>query len=358
MTCPLCEATCGLAVTLDGDPGHRGARRRRGRVLPRVHLPEGRLAGRAAPRPRPAAGAAAQAGRRVRRGELGRGVRGDRPAAAAAARRARPGRGRDLRGQPVGAQHVDRAVRAAFFKAVGTRNFYTASTVDQLPKHYSAGHMFGHPLTIPVPDLDRTGHLLLLGANPLVSNGSLMTAPDVRGRLRGIRDRGGKIVVVDPKRSRTAEVADEHHAIRPGTDALLLFALVNVLFAEDLVALGALADARGRGGRGARAGRAVHPGGRRARHRHRRGGDRADGARARRRAAGRGLRPDRHDDPGVRHARELARRRAERADRQPRPAGRRDVPAGRGRAGERRAGQAARRGRSAAGTAGCASCPR
>ncbi|CRK60517.1 Formate dehydrogenase-O, major subunit [Alloactinosynnema sp. L-07] len=128
------------------------------------------------------------------------------------------------------------------YKALSTKNFYSASTVDQMPKHVSAGYLFGDPMSIPVPDVDRTSYLMLLGANPLVSNGSLMTAPDMRGRLKAIRARGGKIVVLDPRRSRTAEVADEHHAIRPGTDALLLFALVNTLFAEDLVALGALAD--------------------------------------------------------------------------------------------------------------------
>ncbi|WP_328613117.1 molybdopterin-dependent oxidoreductase [Amycolatopsis sp. NBC_00355] len=127
------------------------------------------------------------------------------------------------------------------YKALGTKNFYSATSVDQMPKHYSAGTMFGDPIAIPVPDLDRTRHLLILGANPLVSNGSLMTAPDMRGRLRGIRERGGKIVVVDPRRTRTAQFADEHHAIRPGTDALLLFALVNVLFAENRVQLGRLA---------------------------------------------------------------------------------------------------------------------
>jgi anaerobic selenocysteine-containing dehydrogenase len=120
-------------------------------------------------------------------------------------------------------------------KALRSKNLYSATSVDQLPKHVSAGLMFGHPLSIPVPDVDRCIHLLILGANPLVSNGSLMTAPDMRGRLRRIRERGGKIVVVDPKRTRTAEAADEHHFIRPGTDALLLFALVHVLFEEDLV---------------------------------------------------------------------------------------------------------------------------
>ena len=119
-------------------------------------------------------------------------------------------------------------------KALGTKNLFTASTVDQMPKHVSAGFMFGGPLTIPVPDLDRTMHLLILGANPLASNGSLMTSPDARGRIRGIRERGGKVVVVDPRRTRTAEHADEHHEIRPGTDALLLFALVNVIFEEGL----------------------------------------------------------------------------------------------------------------------------
>ncbi|MEU3625558.1 molybdopterin-binding oxidoreductase [Amycolatopsis coloradensis] len=122
-----------------------------------------------------------------------------------------------------------------FFKALGTKNFYTATTVDQMPKHFSSGYLFGDPQTIPVADLDRTEHLLILGANPLVSNGSLMTAADVRGRLRGIQKRGGRIVVLDPRRTRTAQLADEHHAIRPGTDALFLFALVNVLFAEHRV---------------------------------------------------------------------------------------------------------------------------
>ena len=89
-------------------------------------------------------------------------------------------------------------------------------------------------------------HLLMLGANPLASNGSLMTAPDMRGRLKALRARGGKLVVVDPRRSRTAEAADEHHPIRPGTDALLLFALVHVLFAEDLAAARAARGARRR----------------------------------------------------------------------------------------------------------------
>lgn len=126
-------------------------------------------------------------------------------------------------------------------KALGTKNVFSASTVDQMPKHVSSGLMFGSPLTIAVPDLDRTDHLLMLGANPFVSNGSLCTAPDFPGRLRALRERGGKLVVVDPRRTRTAREADEHLFIRPGTDAAFLLALVQVLFAEGRVSLGGLA---------------------------------------------------------------------------------------------------------------------
>jgi anaerobic selenocysteine-containing dehydrogenase len=128
-----------------------------------------------------------------------------------------------------------------WLRALGSQNVYSASTVDQMPKQVSAAMMFGGGLSIPVPDVDRTDHLLILGANPLVSNGSLLTAPDMRGRIRAIRDRGGKVVVVDPRRSRTAEHADEHHFIRPGTDAHLLFGILNTLFAEDLAEPGPLA---------------------------------------------------------------------------------------------------------------------
>jgi anaerobic selenocysteine-containing dehydrogenase len=130
----------------------------------------------------------------------------------------------------------------AWLRALGTRNLYSASTVDQMPKQVSAGLMFGTMLSIPVPDVDRCEHLLLLGANPLVSNGSLLTAPDMRGRLRRIRERGGKVVVIDPRRSRSADEADEHHFIRPGTDALLLAALACMLVEEGLEAPGRLAE--------------------------------------------------------------------------------------------------------------------
>ena len=123
-------------------------------------------------------------------------------------------------------------------QSLGTTNVFSASTVDQMPKHVSAGLMFGTMLTIPVPDVDRTDHLLMLGANPFASNGSLLTAPDLPGRLRALRARGGKLVVVDPRRTKTAEEADEHVALRPGSDALFLFALVHTLFADRLVDVG------------------------------------------------------------------------------------------------------------------------
>jgi len=127
-------------------------------------------------------------------------------------------------------------------RALGSQNRYSASTVDQFPKQMSSALMFGTGTTVPVPDVDRTDYLLMLGANPLASNGSLMTAPDMRGRLRALRKRGGKLVVIDPRRSRTALEADEHHFIRPGTDALFLFALAKVLIDEDLAAPGELAS--------------------------------------------------------------------------------------------------------------------
>ena len=126
--------------------------------------------------------------------------------------------------------------------ALGTSNLYTATSVDQMPKQVSAAYMFGTGLSIPIPDVDRTDHMVILGANPLASNGSLFTAPDLPGRLRALRKRGGKLVVIDPRRTQTADAADEHHFIVPGTDAHLLFAIVQVLFAEDLVDPGRLGE--------------------------------------------------------------------------------------------------------------------
>src|SRR5215218_490781 len=130
----------------------------------------------------------------------------------------------------------------AWLRVLGSQNVYSASTVDQMPKQMSAGLMFGTMLSVPVPDVDNCDHLILLGANPLVSNGSLLTAPDMRGRLRGIRERGGRVVVVDPRHTRTAEEADEHHFIQPGTDALLLAAMACTIVEEGLDSPGQLTE--------------------------------------------------------------------------------------------------------------------
>jgi anaerobic selenocysteine-containing dehydrogenase len=125
-----------------------------------------------------------------------------------------------------------------FNRALGTKQRFSASTVDQFPKMMTSALMFGDELTIPVPDLDRTDYLMILGGNPLASNGSLMTAPNVRGRLKAIKERGGKVVVLDPRRSETARIASEHHFIRPGTDTYLLLAMLHVMLAEGLARFG------------------------------------------------------------------------------------------------------------------------
>lgn len=122
----------------------------------------------------------------------------------------------------------------AMARALGSRNRYTATSVDQLPHHVAAQQMFGHGLLLPVPDLDRTDHLLILGANPAASNGSLLSAGDVVGRMKALRKRGGRIVLLDPRRTETAELCDAHHAVRPGSDALLLLAMLHVVFGEGL----------------------------------------------------------------------------------------------------------------------------
>ncbi|MDE0805800.1 MAG: molybdopterin oxidoreductase family protein, partial [Acidimicrobiales bacterium] len=121
-------------------------------------------------------------------------------------------------------------------------NVFSASTVDQRPKEISSALLFGQALTTPVPDIDRTDHLLILGANPYASNGSFATAPDWPGRIEALIARGGRLVVVDPRRSRTAEEATQYVPIRPGSDPLLLAAMAHTLFAEELVDLGTVAD--------------------------------------------------------------------------------------------------------------------
>ena len=131
---------------------------------------------------------------------------------------------------------------ARLLRTLRSRNRYSATSVDQLPHHLVSWLLYGHQLMIPIPDLDRTQFLLVLGANPVVSNGSLMTAPDVAQRLKALRARGGRLVVVDPRRTETAALADTHLFVRPGSDALLLLALLQVIFAEGLAAPGRLTD--------------------------------------------------------------------------------------------------------------------
>src|SRR3954452_6870618 len=241
-TCPLCEATCGLEVTLrDGavervrgdaeDVFSHGFLCPKGVSLKELHedpdrirTPLRRVGDSFEPIGWDEAFALVDEGLR---GVLDR---GDRNAVGA------------YIGNPNAHNLSALLYGRVLLKALGSRNLYSASTVDQYPKQLASAYLFGSPTTVAVPDLDRCEWLLILGANPVASNGSLMTAPDARGRLRGIQQRGGRVVVVDPRRSGTARLADEHVAIRPGTDALLLFAMVNVLFDERLAELGRLSE--------------------------------------------------------------------------------------------------------------------
>ena len=240
-TCPLCEATCGLAITLedgevtrvqgdDEDVFSHGYICPKGAVLGDLDADRDRL-----------------------RAPLVRGEDGELHEASWAEAFAAV----DALLRPVIDEHGGSAIGVylgnpnvhnlagglyvkPFVKTLRTRNVFSASTVDQMPKHVSSGLLFGDPLAIPVPDVDRTDWLLMLGANPLMSNGSLFTAPDLPGRLRALRERGGRLIVVDPRRTRTADAADEHVAIRPGTDAWLLAGMAHTLFDEGLVDLGDL----------------------------------------------------------------------------------------------------------------------
>jgi anaerobic selenocysteine-containing dehydrogenase len=241
-TCPLCEATCGLEMTVSeggvdrirGDADDifsHGFICPKGASLKELHDDPDRLR---TPLVRDAAGELRPASWDEAFAEI------DRRLGAIWDEHGREALGIYL-GNP-GAHNLSALVYGrVLLKALQTRNVFSASTVDQYPKQMASALLFGSGATVAVPDVDRTDHLLILGANPLASNGSLLTAPDMRGRLRAIRARGGKVVVVDPRRTRTARVADEHHFIRPGTDALLLFALAHTLFDEQLEDVAALA---------------------------------------------------------------------------------------------------------------------
>ncbi|MFI6105567.1 molybdopterin oxidoreductase family protein [Streptomyces sp. NPDC051310] len=240
--CPLCEATCGLTLTLDGTRV-TGARGDRDDVFSQGFIcPKGAAFGEVDADPD-----------RLRTplvrtdGELREATWDE--AFDTIARRLPPlveQYGPNALGVVLGNPNVHTMAGALYppvlLGALRTRNLFTASTLDQMPKHVSSGLLFGDAFAIPVPDLDRTAHLLMIGANPLESNGSLCTAPDFPGRLKELRKRGGTLTVVDPRRTRTARLADRHVAIRPGTDALLLAALATTILAEGLTGLGALAE--------------------------------------------------------------------------------------------------------------------
>ena len=125
-----------------------------------------------------------------------------------------------------------------FLRAIGSQNRFSATSNDQLPHMLASLEMFGHQILFPIPDIDNTDLFICIGANPMASNGSLMTVPDFRGRIKRLKSRGGRLVVIDPRRTETGKLADEFHFIRPGSDALMLMAMVNTLFSEDLVDLG------------------------------------------------------------------------------------------------------------------------
>lgn len=128
----------------------------------------------------------------------------------------------------------------ALIRALKTKNRFSATSVDQLPHHFAAYFMFGHQLLLPIPDVDHTDYFLMLGANPVASNGSLMTAGGIEHRLKNLRNRGGKLIVIDPRKTETAKIASQHHFIKPATDVFFLLAMVNVLFTDDLVDIGHL----------------------------------------------------------------------------------------------------------------------
>ncbi|NCF19816.1 MAG: molybdopterin-dependent oxidoreductase [Haliea sp.] len=132
--------------------------------------------------------------------------------------------------------------QAQLFRNFRTNNRFSATSVDQLPHHLASLWLFGHKSLYPIPDIDRTDYFLMLGANPIASNGSLWTVPDVRKRIKELTRRGGKLVVIDPRFTETAQLASEHHYITPGSDALFLLAILNTLFAENLADPGHLAD--------------------------------------------------------------------------------------------------------------------
>ncbi len=236
-TCTLCEATCGITVRVENDEatritGDRDDPFSRGHICPKAH---GLLDLQNDP------DRLRQPIRRTARGWMQISWDEAYDLAADGLARVRDAGGVNAIGLYRGNPTIHDMASLMYWNVIGqaipTRNKFSAGSVDTWPRYVQAGSMFGGMLHIPVPDIERTDHLLILGANPVVSNGSLMTAPDIRKRLKEIRDRGGKVVVIDPRRTETADIASEHHFITPGGDAPFVLAMIHTLFAEDLVNL-------------------------------------------------------------------------------------------------------------------------
>ncbi|HUA32571.1 MAG TPA: molybdopterin-dependent oxidoreductase [Candidatus Binataceae bacterium] len=241
--CPFCEATCGVAIEVEGDQivavrGDKEDPFSRGFICPkayglkafqqdpdRLKQPMRRTAGGWQPITWEAAFAEIETRLTAIQQKYGRDAVGM------------------YSGNPI-VHDLALMYMPVLARALGSKSLFNASAVDTLPKQVQTGLMFGGPFpaTIPVPDIDRTSYLLIVGANPAISHGSLMTMPDAPGRLKGVVERGGKLVVIDPRRTETARLASEHHFIRPGADAAFLLAMVHTLFDENLVRLGAAED--------------------------------------------------------------------------------------------------------------------
>jgi anaerobic selenocysteine-containing dehydrogenase len=243
-TCPLCEASCGLEISLraDGNGGEEVQRIRgdrldvfskgyicpKGSTLKQLHEDPDRLRTPMVKRNGEHVAVGWDEAWEVVATGLAEVIgRGGRESLAAYV------------GNPTAHSLSAMLFSRVLLTGLGTRHRFSASTVDQMPRHVASGHVFGSPVAIPVPDLDRTDHLVILGANPYASNGSVCTAADFPGRIEAIQARGGKVVVVDPRLSRTAEQADQWVSIRPGTDALLLAAMANTMLVEGLADPGA-----------------------------------------------------------------------------------------------------------------------
>ena len=242
LRCNLCEAICGLELTIEDrpegpkvtsirgnpdDPLSRGHICPKGVALADIHEDPDRLRRRSS--------GSVRARRPVGGDLLGRGAGPHRGRHRERGQRARPERPRaSTSATPTSTRSGAQTHGVLMLKSFKTRNKFSATSVDQLPHQFVAWQLFGHQLLIPIADIDRTSYFLVFGANPMASNGSLMTVPDFPNRLRELKKRGGRMVVFDPRRTETAKVADEHHFVRPATDAVVLLAMVHVLLEEGL----------------------------------------------------------------------------------------------------------------------------